>query len=294
MQQLSHPLRMMLALALLAFQVAAQAPPQTFQAKLAALEARHGGRLGVAVVESSSHRRLSYRGAERFALCSTFKVALVAAVLARVDAGTETLDRRIPFGPKDLLEYAPVTRARVAEGSLTVAELCTAALEQSDNTAANLLLQSLKGPGAVTAFLRSLGDPVTRLDRNEPALNSNRPGDERDTTSPDAMLESLRKLLLEPVLFPTSRQFLQIHLKASETGKGRLRAGLPATWVAGDKSGTGDHGATNDIAVLWPPGRAPIFVTAYYSESKATDPEREAVLAEVGALVAAEFAVASW
>jgi len=279
----------MLVLALL-FAAPAQAlTPRAFAARLAALEARHGGRLGVAALDTGTHKRLTHRATERFALCSTFKVALVAAVLARVDGGQETLERPVAYGPSDLLEYAPVTRLHVGEGSMSIAALCAATLEQSDNTAANLLLNTLGGPGRVTEYLRTQGDTVTRLDRNEPSLNSNLPGDPRDTTTPEAMLETLQRILAGPALSPASRQRLEGHLIACTTGAKRLRAGLPPTWRVGDKTGSGSRGATNDIAILWPPGRPPIFVVAYYTDATAPAQEREAVLAEVGQLVATTF-----
>ncbi|MFN8095793.1 MAG: class A beta-lactamase [Vicinamibacteria bacterium] len=255
---------------------------------LAALEKRIGGRLGVVALDTGSGRRLEYRADERFAMCSTFKLLLAAAVLKRVDAGRESLDRRIAYGATDLLEYAPVTRERVADGGMSVAALCRASVEVSDNTAANLLLGTLGGPEGLTRFARSLGDEATRLDRLEPMLNANEPGDPRDTTTPTAMAETVRKLLLGDTLSAASRARLESWLVASPTGARRLRAGFPADWRAGDKTGTGANGATNDLAIAWPPGRAPIVVAAYLGESKAPLAEREAALAEVGRLVATD------
>lgn len=258
-------------------------------AALAALETQSGGRLGVAALDTGSGRWLDYRAGERFPLCSTFKVLLAGAVLAQVDAGRETLDRTLSYGPADLLDHAPVTRARVAEGKLTVEEFCAAAVEVSDNTAANLLLRHLGGPAALTAFMRSLGDPHTRLDRFEPALNEARPGDPRDTTTPAAMVKDLQALLVGPVLRPDTRQRLETWMGARTTGRNRLRAGLPAGWQAGDKSGSGARGTTNDVAILRPPGRAPILVAAYTTGSSASPQHREATLAEVGRIVVQAF-----
>src|ERR1017187_5648785 len=154
-------------------------------AHIAALEERDGGRLGVFAIDTADRRRITHRETERFPMCSTFKLLAVAAVLARVDGGREQLDRRISFSKRDLLEYAPVTTAHVHEGSMTVASLCAAAIEWSDNTAANLLLTSIGGPAQVTPYARSIGYSVTRLARNEPSLNSAIPGDVRDTTTPE-------------------------------------------------------------------------------------------------------------
>lgn len=267
-----------------AVQAARSAP-----ARLAALEARAGGRLGVAALDTGTGRRIAHRGEERFPMCSTFKVLLAGAVLARVEKGQERLDRPIAYTKADLLEYAPIAAARLAEGRMTVEALCAAAVEASDNTAANLLLQALGGPGEVTAFARGLGDPVTRLDRTEPTLNTALPGDPRDTTTPAAMVESLKAMLLGGGLEPDSCQRLEGWMRGSLTGGDRLRAGLPATWTIGDKTGTGDRGTVNDVAILRPPGRAPILVAAYYTGSRAPLKDCNAVLAEVGRIVAAAF-----
>jgi beta-lactamase class A len=255
---------------------------------LAAIEARVGGRLGVVAHDTGSGRRLAFRADERFAMCSTFKLLLAAAILRRVDAGGESLDRRVTYGPADLLEYAPVTREHAAEGGVSVGALCQASVEVSDNTAANLLLATVGGPEGLTRFARSLGDETTRLDRLEPILNANEPGDPRDTTTPLAMAETVRRLLLGDALSAASRARLEAWLVASPTGARRLRAGFPADWRVGDKTGTGGNGATNDVAIAWPPGRAPVMVAAYLSGSTAPLAAREAALAEVGRLAAAD------
>jgi beta-lactamase class A len=256
------------------------------EAALADLQRRHGGRLGVAILDTVNGRRIAQRGDERFLMCSTFKLLAVAAVLARVDTGKETLDRRIVFGPEVLLDYAPVTRRHVGAPGMSVAALCEAAITLSDNTAANLLLASLGGPAAVTRFVRGLGDPVTRLDRIEPDLNDGGPGDMRDTTSPNAMLATLQRLLLGNALAAASRDRLIAWVRACTTGLDKLRAGLPPDWQAGDKTGSGAHGESNDVAILWPPRRQPILVTAYYAGSSADSKQRSAVLAAVGRVAA--------
>lgn len=254
--------------------------------RFSAIEQRVGGRLGVAVLDTGSGQRFEYRAAERFPLCSTFKLLAVAAVLQRVDSGREQLARRVPYGRADLLDYAPVTKAHVQHGGMTIAALCAAALTYSDNTAANLLLQSLGGPAVVTAFARSLGDQMTRLDRTEPTLNTALSGDDRDTTTPAAMLEDMRAILLGDVLAAASRRRLSDWLIASTTGAARLRAGLPAGWRVGDKTGTGDNGAANDVAIVWPPQRAPLLIAAYLVEGDADAGARNAALADVARLVA--------
>lgn len=285
--------------AIIAFPQDAQAQEEAdsaFQEALATLEKRHaGGRLGVTVLNTATGERLTYRADERFAMASTLKLLLAAAVLSRVDAGTESLARPISYGQEDLLSYAPVTRAHLEspsgqlreEATLTVAALCAAAIKLSDNTAANLLIELIGGPAGFTHYARSIGDEMTRLDRNEPSLNENRPGDERDTTTPMAMARNLRRLLVGSKLSASSRARLRRWLIASRTGGAKLRAGLGPTWTVGNKTGAGGRGASNDVAIAWPPGgEAPIIITVYYSGAEDTSREEQsAVIAEVGGIV---------
>lgn len=262
--------------------------PSRFNDPANALEAlEHGqdGRLGVAILDSDTGRQWGHRADERFLMCSTFKLLLVAAVLARVDRGSELLERRVVFDKHAVLDYAPLTVQHVGAPGMTVAALCEAAITVSDNTAANLLLASVGGPGALTSYVRGLGDSITRLDRIEPELNSGGPGDERDTTTPAAMLATMQKLLLGSVLSPDSRSRLLLWLRACTTGAQKLRAGLPTDWLAGDKTGSGSLGQTNDVAILWPPRRKPMLVTCYLAGSTADSDQRSSVLAAVGRLV---------
>jgi beta-lactamase class A len=251
------------------------------------LERRNGGRLGVAMLDTAGGRRVAYRGDERFPMCSTFKFLAAALMLARVDRGEERLDRRIVFAESDLVPYSPATKEHVGAAGMTVDAICAAAVTLSDNTAGNLMLASFGGPAGLTAFARALGDPVTRLDRIETALNEGTPGDPRDTTSPLAMLGTMQKLVAGDVLSAASRERLIGWLVASKTGDKRLRAGVPAAWRIGDKTGTGGNGSANDIAAAWAPGRAPIFITAYYTGSTISDEARSAVIAEAGRIVSA-------
>lgn len=252
------------------------------------LERRHGGRLGVAVLDTGTGAPVAFRGGERFAITSTFKFVAAAFVLARVDRGEESLARRIVFPREELVTYSPATERHAGAGGMTVAEVCDAAVTLSDNTAGNLLLDSFGGPAGLTAFMRSVGDRVSRLDRRETALNDAAPPrDPRDTTTPLAMLGLLRETVLGAALSTASREQLAAWLVANKTGDRRLRAGVPAGWRVGDKTGSGPNNVANDVAVVWPPGRAPVVVAAYYAESRATADERDAVLAEVGRLAAA-------
>lgn len=265
---------------------AKRAPLPDAHERLQALERRHGGRLGVSIVDAGTGNRVGHRADERFPMCSTFKFLAAAQVLARVDRGEERLDRRIVYTKDDLVTYSPVTEKHVGAPGMIVAELCHATITLSDNTAGNLLLDSFGGPAGLTAFARTLGDPVTRLDRRETELNEAIPGDPRDTTTPAAMADNLRTLLLGDALSPASRTQLAEWLIATTTGGQRLRGGLPKDWRAGDKTGTSGNGVSNDIAIVWPPGHAPLLVTAYYAESSVPQDERNAVLAEVGRIAA--------
>lgn len=252
---------------------------------LEAIERRLNGRLGVAVIDTSSGRHLTWRGDERFPMCSTFKWLLAAHVLARVDNGQEQLDRRVPYLESDLLAVSPITRARLGEGSMPVADLAEAAVRYSDNAAANILLGTLGGPAGFTAWIRSTGDAVTRLDRNEPELNSAVPGDPRDTTTPNAMVATLSNVLLGSVLTTASRERLTGWLVNNTTGAGKLRDGFTPGWQVGDKTGMGANGATNDVAIIWPEGRAPVLVAAYLTGTEAPLVDRNGALADVARVV---------
>jgi len=254
-----------------------------------ALEAAHGGRLGVAALDTANGEQIAYRENERFPLCSTFKLLAAAAVLKRVDLGEDQLDRVIAYSQSDLLEYAPVTRANVGKGGMPVGDLCDAAMTLSDNTAGNLLLDQLGGPAGLTRYVRSLGDTVTRLDRNEPTLNTALPDDPRDTTSPAAMVSNLKRLLIEDELSKNSRATLLAWMRNCRTAAKRIPAGLPPGWKSGDKTGSGDRGTANDVAIIERPGAAPILVAAYYTGSPASAPERDSVLADVGRIVCSRF-----
>jgi beta-lactamase class A len=253
------------------------------------LEKHFGGRLGVAVLDTANGQFYAYRGNERFLMCSVFKLLAVGAVLSRADKDEEKLLRHISYGKADLLPVSPVTTAHVDAGYMTLGDLCGAAATYSDNTAANLILKALGGPDGVTRYARALGDTVTHLDRMEPDLNrSAGPNDQRDTTSPKAMLDDLNALTLGNALSRKSRDMMTAWLAASTTGNQRIKAGVPADWRVASKTGTGE--STNDVCVLWPSGgRPPIVVAAFYVNPKIALDARENVLMEVGRAVAANF-----
>lgn len=250
------------------------------ESPFADIERRYGGRLGMSAIDTGSGRTLAYRADEHFLMCSTFKGLLVALVLSRVDTGEENLARPVRYTEKDLIFTSPVTTANVAQGEMTVGALCQAAVEVSDNTAAVLLMRSVGGPSTLTRFMRSLGDTVTRSDRYEP--KSNRYSGLLDTTTPRAITTSARNILLGNVLSRQSRQQLEDWMIASKPGLNRLRAALPADWLAGDRPGTSIEEETNDYAIVRPPGRAPLLVAAYYDAPGLDMEHRERVLREAG------------
>ncbi len=260
----------------------AQTNKQT-AALLTALEHDYGGRLGVAIFDTANGNRIEHRGDERFLICSTFKLLLTAAVLQRVDNGKELLERRITFDKSAILQWAPVTGLNVGQPGMSILELCEATMIMSDNTAANLLLTTLGGPAAVTKYARSLGDTKTRLDHIEP-LNGIQHGDE-DTTTARSMLENMKKIVLGRVLSVESRTRLVRLFEMNQTGAQTLKAGLPANWRIGDKTGAASD-TRNDIAMITPPDRAPLLVAAYYTNDKVNSSVHKTVLAEVGKIVA--------
>ncbi|HWY60882.1 MAG TPA: class A beta-lactamase [Rhizomicrobium sp.] len=254
------------------------------------LEKSTGARIGVAAIDTGDGRTLCWRESERFLMCSSFKLSLAAAVLARADAGQERLDRVIRYQKADLLDVSPATAANLTAG-MRVDALCQAAVIYSDNTAANLLLASLGGPAGVTSFWRSLGDETSHLDRAEPMLNL--PDGEKDTTTPVAMLGNLKTMLLGDVLKPESRRRLTDWMAASTTGNLMLRAGLPQSWAIGDKTGryaNDAHNAAIDLAIITPQGRKPLLIAAFTMNGRGDDAAHQAVLADIGKITAATFA----
>ncbi|WP_454717589.1 class A beta-lactamase [Caulobacter segnis] len=273
--------------------VFSSAPSSALSSRINELEQRSGGRLGVAVLDTQTGRRFAWRGDERFRMCSTIKLPLSAAILRRVDQGRERLDRRVRYGRDVLMGNSPVVEKHVEDG-MTIGALCDATITRSDNAAANLLLEALGpgdgGPAALTRFLRAIGDQTTRSDRLEPELNTGTPDDPRDTTTPAAITDTWKTLLLGDALSPASRKQLTAWVVANKTGDKRLRAGLPKGWRVGDKTGNNGKDQTNDVAIAWPPGRKPVLIASFHDRGSADDDERNAVLADVArAVVAAGF-----
>lgn len=268
---------------------ALQSQADTPADRLAALEARLGGRLGVAAIDSGSGRRILHRADERFPVCSTFKAIAAAAILARSSAEPGLLDRRMTYTASDLVRWSPVTEKHVDTG-MSVAALCAAALQYSDNTAGNLLMRLLGGPAAVTDYARRLGNASFRLDRWETELNTAIPGDPRDTATPADMAASLQALLLGDALAEAQRTQLKTWLLGNTTGAKRIRAGMPAGWTVADKTGSGDYGAANDIAVCWPPAGAPIVLAIYHTHTAPKAKWNDAIHAETARIVVESLA----
>jgi beta-lactamase class A len=257
--------------------------------ELAAIERTSGGKLGVFIIDTGSGRTLAWRATDRFPFCSSFKALLAAKVLATADRGELKLDQRVAYGAADLLSYAPIARKHLAEGAMTLRDLCAAAIEYSDNTAANLLLRETGGPAALTAWMRTTGDTAFQLSHNEPALNLSRFGQARDTTTPQAMARSFQHLALGDGLKPGSRAQLADWLVANTTGANRLRARLPNSWRIGDKTGTWEGGgwaSTIDVAIAWPPGGAPLVIAGFVTDTADTAAGERALQA-VGQVAAA-------
>ena len=263
--------------------------PNEFTGAIRAMEQETAGSIGVYALDTATGRELTHRADERFALASTFKPLLVAAVLAEADRGRLDLDGAVGIEGVQIQPYSPFIDKLGDAQQVSIAELCDAVITVGDNTAANMLLDLTGGPEGLTRFLRDNGDDVTRLDRYEIELNSNVRGDERDTTTPRAMAASISRFLFSDALSGDSRKRLQDWLVASTTGSTRLRAGLPDQWRVGDKTGTGSNGAVNNVAIAWPAGRQPLIIAVYMSWSELDAGTLSTYHAEIAALVAKHF-----
>lgn len=268
---------------------AANTPLQQAQQQLAALEKASGGRLGVVAINTADGTTLQLNGEQRFPFCSTFKVIATSAILHHSLSNNGFMQQHIRYQKDDLVAYSPITEKHLDSG-MTVAELCAAALQYSDNTAVNLLMKQLGGPAAITAYARSIGDNTFRLDRWETELNSAIPGDERDTTTPAAMAASLQKLTLGNALPPAQREQLVTWMKGNTTGDKRIRAGVPAGAIVADKTGGGDYGTTNDIGIVWRENRAPLVIVVYFTQPQQDAKANNEVIASAARIVSQAFA----
>lgn len=273
--------------ALLASTAYARAQPIS---AIADYESGSGGHIGVYAENLQTGARLAWRAHERFVMCITFKASLAALMLSRVDRGDDDLEALIAYGAADIQDWhAPVAKANLSAGHLSVREMCRAAVEESDNTCANLLLARVGGPAALTAFWRRIGDAMSRLDDPEPFLNRTPPGGLRNTTTPTAMALTLRRLTLGNVLLEPSRASLTQWLVGCQTGSHRLRAGLPDSWVIGDKTGNNGEDAAGDIAMVWPAPDAPIVICVYTRGGSPSSQQLETVFTGIGRFITADL-----
>lgn len=250
-----------------------------------AAESRLGARVGVAIHDTGSNRAWFHRADERFPMASTSKVLVCAALLK---GGAESMGKQATILEGNLQSYSPVTKTLVGK-PVSASELCAITMRTSDNTAVNEVLEILGGPRAITAFVRNIGDQVTRLDRNEPTLNEGQPGDSRDTTTPRAMADTLRELVLGLALDEQSRAQLTEWLRNNEVGGPLLRAGIPADWRIADRTGAGGFGTRGVVAVMWPPGHAPVVAAIYVTQTEASMDERNAAISQIGKAIASEL-----
>ncbi|WP_219863097.1 class A beta-lactamase [Vreelandella piezotolerans] len=268
----------------------AMAQDDPITAELARIEQALDARIGFAAHNLATGQRWEVNADERFAMSSTFKTLACGALLEQVDEGQLALETEVSFEESDLVTYSPVTEQYAGHQPMTLFELCDATMTTSDNTAANLVLQALGGPEAVTAFARSMDDPITRLDRYETELNEATPGDERDTTTPNAMLATLEKLVLGDVLADDSRQQLEAWMKGNAVADGLFRAAMPFDWVIADRTGAGGYGSRSITAIIWPPEQPPTVAVFYITDTEASFEERNAAIASLGEVVQATLA----
>ena len=252
---------------------------------VAEIEEKLSARIGMAVYDQETGKSWEYHANDRFPLSSTFKTIACAALLKKVEQGEENLGRRIVFAKEDLVTYSPITENHTAPKDMSLEDLCHATMTMSDNTAANLVLNSLGGPVAVTEFIRSVGDKTTRLDRIETELNEATPGDLRDTTTPKMMASAITKLILGDALSPASRSQLKEWMIANKVADSLIRASVPEDWVVADRTGAGGYGSRSITAVMWPPHRKPIIAIIYITETKAAFKDRNAAIAEIGTAI---------
>ncbi len=268
----------------------AMAQDDSITAELARIEQALDARIGFAAHNLATGQRWEVNADERFAMSSTFKTLACGALLEQVDEGQLALETEVSFEESDLVTYSPVTEQYAGHQPMTLFELCDATMTTSDNTAANLVLQALGGPEAVTAFARSMDDPITRLDRYETELNEATPGDERDTTTPNAMLATLEKLVLGDVLADDSRQQLEAWMKGNAVADSLFRAAMPFDWVIADRTGAGGYGSRSITAIIWPPEQPPTVAVFYITDTEASFEERNAAIASLGEVVQATLA----
>ncbi|MFB0980352.1 MAG: class A beta-lactamase [Alteromonadaceae bacterium] len=244
-------------------------------------ERKIGGRIGVSIYDVTANDLWNYNGNLRFPLMSTFKTLACAKLLSDVENGIQSLDNSTVITKKSLVTWSPITEQRVGE-KVTLKEACSAAMIMSDNTATNIVLKGIKGPEALTQFLRSIGDDVTRLDRIEPYLNEAIDGDERDTTTPNAIVKSLHTLLFGDVLSTLSKEQLKKWMMDNRVTGSLLRSVLPELWSIADRSGSGGFGSRAITAVVWSDKKTPLIISIYLTQTKISFDQRNKTIADIG------------
>ena len=251
---------------------------QAVQAEENALQAR----IGMAVMDTARGSSWQYRGDERFPLNSTHKTFTCAALLSKAEKQPHLMSQEVSISKEMLVSYSPIAEKSLAPDTITFDRLCQAAVSYSDNTGANLAFDAIGGSAGFSAFMHSLGDVQTRLDRKEPELNEATPGDPRDTTTPIAITRSLKKILLDDGLPASAQATVKQWMLDDQVAGALLRSALPADWKIADKTGAGGHGSRSIIAVIWPPARQPLVVSIYITETKAPMAESNQAIARIG------------
>ena len=254
---------------------------QAVQSEESALQAR----VGMTVFDANTGTTWNYRGDERFPLNSTHKTFSCAALLAKVDGKSLSLSQSVSISKEMLVTYSPITEKSLSPETVTLGRICQAAVSYSDNTAANVVFDAIGGATGFNAYMRSIGDEQTRLDRKEPELNEGTPGDVRDTTTPNAIVNSLRKILLDDGLSVSSRSELTQWMLDDQVAGALLRASLPSDWKIADKTGAGGYGSRSIVAVIWPPSKQPLVVGIYITQTKASMQASNQAIARIGVVL---------
>lgn len=265
-------------------------PNLMFGKSITAIEQEISGRIGVAVLDTQNGEFWSYRGDEHFPLLSTFKTLACAAILHSEGDSESYNNITITIEEANLITWSPVMEKLVGK-DVTVEQACEATMLTSDNTAVNIVLEHVGGPQGLTRFLRGIGDNVTRLDRIEPELNEAMEGDFRDTTTPNAMLQTLDKLLLGEIMSKASKKQLRTWMKDNEVSTPLLRTILPAGWSIADRSGAGGNGSRAITAIIWAKSREAIIICIYLTQTNLSMEERNGVIRQIGEILFEKYAI---
>jgi len=253
----------------------------TILKKITEQERHLGARIGVSIYDIAANDSWSYNGNDRFPLMSTFKVLACAKLLVDVEKGLQSFDTSTVITTDSLINWSPITKNLVGK-KMSLKQACSAAMIMSDNTATNIVLTGIKGPKALTQFMRSIGDDITRLDRIEPDLNEALDGDKRDTTTPNAMVKSLHTILFGDVLSQSSKTQLKQWMIDNKVTGSLLRSVLPKQWSIADRSGSGGFGSRGITAAVWSDKRTPIILSIYLTQTEASFVDRNKAIAAIG------------